>query len=73
MTRKAEAARAKLLRLRDQRDRLRAQMSDVRLAAGVQMNVLLGEGESKTDLAATWKTSRGQADKMMERAKVEGE
>lgn len=69
---KAEAALAKIERNRDQASRLNAQLADVRRAAGVIMVESLAKGiVTKTELAAAYRTSRAQIDKMVARAKVE--
>ena len=69
MTTGQRAAEARLIRYKDQSRRLAAQKKDVDLVAAKTMLTLLGHGVTKTALAASWATSRGQVDEMLERAR----
>ena len=70
MATRGEAAKARLERHKDQVNRLLAQVSDARLAAGRVMVQLEEMGVSKTEISELWNTSRAQVDKMILRAKI---
>ena len=71
MSRGIETKRSLLQRQKDQVARLDSQLRDARLAAGITLFDLLEMGVNKSELAATWGTSRGQIDKMINRGRVE--